>query len=199
MIKLEKYISFIKTLEHKNKKKSTTTFKLKLDLYHLINNHPFEGDILEIGCDEGNTTAALSSIASSINKNVIGCDIDDKRIKKAKIRCGEFSNCKIIKQDAYKEPWNFKNIGFVFIDANHNEKFIESDLLNSFRITNNKGLIVVHDYGLVNKNGESAKFLIERSNIFYVKQFLGEKNGWNKLGSGKVIDWEAACVGIDKS
>lgn len=180
-------------VEHKHNTKTTTTLKLKKDLWNLIMKSNFEGNILEVGCDVGNTTYILGNAAVQKAKRVYSYEIDEKRIEEAKSLCRGLS-CEFIKKDVYNEPWDVSNIGFVFIDASHENKDVALDLENAFKLVGKSGVVVIHDYGLVTRSGSSVKSVIENNEQYEIVQFLGEEKDWNNLGSGKVIDWEAVQV-----
>ena len=182
-------------VRHKHTAKTTTTVKFKRDIWNLLMDSNFEGDMLEVGCDVGNTTYVLGHAAEQLNKKVFSFEIDEDRINKAKLLCKDL-NCEFIKKDVYNEPWDISNIGFIFIDASHEEDDILLDLKHSFELVENSGIVVIHDYGLVTPSGSSVKSVINNSSIYEACEFLGEKAGWNSLGSGKVIDWEAAQIKI---
>jgi len=189
-----KDLSFLKHVTHKDQNKSTTTLKFKKDLCQMILKEKPQGDFLEIGTHEGNTTYVLANLAKVLGVKLYSFDNCEDRIKIAKEKCSSLGNCNIINKDVYNEDWNVKNIGFVFIDAKHQEKCVQSDLDNAFKILNKKGIVVVHDYGLVHPEGDCTKNLIKNSKKFRVNKFLGEKEGWNKLGIGRAIDWEGAEI-----
>mgnify|MGYP001228667599 CR=1 FL=1 len=183
----------LKQVLHKDIDKNTTTLKFKTDVVNLLIEQNPNGDLLEIGACEGHTTFVLGHVAKLLGKKIISYELNDRRLLSARAKCESLDNCQIIKKDVYSEPWDVKNIGFIFIDAKHEEDAVLSDLNNAFNIINDNGIVVVHDYGLLGPGG-STKYLIEKSNKFYAERFLGEKEGWNKLGNGKVIDWEGAVI-----
>jgi hypothetical protein len=190
----------LNAVKHKNEIKATTTLKFKLDLINVLQKEIFNGDILEIGTSEGNTTSILCAVAEELNKKVYTFEINPHYIIKAKSLCNRlgFNNCTFIQKDVYNEEWNIANIGCVFIDCVHTEKCFEKDLKNS-EIASNDPIIIAHDYGLMTKDGDGiSEFLKKNSNKYDIVRFMGEHDGWNFLGSGKVIDWEGVQIKIMK-
>ena len=187
--------NILRDVKHKHTAKTTTTVKFKRDIWDLLMESDFEGDMLEVGCDVGNTTYVLGHAAKQLNKKVFSFELDENRINKAKLLCNDL-NCEFIKKDVYYEPWDISNIGFIFIDASHEEDDVLFDLKNSFKLAGKSGIVVIHDYGLVTLQGSSVKSVIDNSTIYEACKFLGEKADWNSLGSGRVIDWEAAQIKI---
>ena len=180
-------------LQHKDKFKSTTTLKFKRDIIEILSNG-FEGNILEIGANTGNTTVVLAWMGKVLNKKVYSFEFVPSHIAKATERCRSFGlECDIIHKDVYKEKWDINNIGCVFIDCVHTEKCFEQDMENAVKITSwaSKPILLVHDYGLQLLDGESISNVIKRNDKKYVvEKYIGENNNWNPVGTGKVIDWE---------
>ena len=191
--------NILSKLQHKDKFKSTTTIKFKRDVIEILSGG-FEGDILEIGTNIGNTTVILALMGEALNKRVYSFEFDLNHIAKAKEKCKSFGlKCEIIHKDVYKEQWDVKNIGCVFVDCVHTEKCFEQDIDNAIRITSSVSnpILLVHDYGLELQNGESISNVIKRNNTKYViDKYIGESSNWNPVGTGKVIDWEGVQLKV---
>jgi predicted O-methyltransferase YrrM len=84
-------------VQHKNAVKTTTTLKFKRDIWNFLLEHEFPGDILEVGCDIGNTTYVLGNAAKRTGKTVFAMDIDPNRLQKAKELCTNL-NCEFIQK-----------------------------------------------------------------------------------------------------
>ena len=194
-------------VKHKDEVKATTTLKFKKDLIDILINNSFDGDILEIGTSSGHTTALICAIAEKLNKHVYSFEHDWGLVLKARALCNNFGflNFDIIHKDVYKSDWSFEinaigeseNIGCVFIDCVHTKKCFALDLENSKRITNGviNPIIIAHDYGLITKEGDGIKSVLEENKDKYnIVRYMGEQDNWNKLGSGTVIDWEGVQI-----
>mgnify|MGYP003738084287 CR=1 FL=1 len=173
--------------------------KFKKDLSNFIlNNYNFDGDILEVGTNKGYTTVILAYVADILGKKVYSYDISQENINFANNLMKKFNidNVNIIKKDVYKEKWDLDNIGFVFVDCVHERNYFVQDVKNSFDIIKGKNnKIVCHDYGLMQKDGDSIKKVISDNN-YKILCYLGEKDNWNKNGTGRVIDWEGVVLGF---
>jgi len=185
--------NILSKLQHKDKFKSTTTLKFKRDVIEILGKG-FDGDILEIGTNIGNTTVILALMGKILNKRVYSFEFVSSHIVKAAERCRLFNlKCDIIHKDVYKEEWGIGNIGCVFIDCVHTEKCFEQDMENAIKITSSvqNPILLAHDYGLQLQNGESIANVIKRNDKKYViDKYIGESNNWNPVGTGKVVDWE---------
>jgi len=179
----------LKSIKHKDVYKSTTTLKFKKDVIDILMNTPFDGDILEVGSNRGHTTAVLGTVAKILNKKVYAFEFKKELIKESRKLCAGL-DCEFIRKDVYKEPWNVFNIGCIFIDCMHTEKCFKQDLENAFNIINTGGIVLAHDYGLVTPKGDKISNVIKSNPEYKIERFLGEKENWNELGAGKVIDWE---------
>ena len=198
----------LNTVKNKDEVKATTTFKFKQDLIDVLFNRKFEGDILEIGTSAGYTTALLCAIAEKLEKHVYSFEYNWDSVLKARALCNNFGflNFDIIHKDVYKSDWDFEintigereNIGCVFIDCVHTSKCFSFDLENAKHITNNveNPIIIAHDYGLVTKEGDGIKSVIDENPKCQIIRYLGEQDVWNKLGSGKVIYWEGVQLKV---
>lgn len=189
------YKNIMELVNHKSFFKGTTTKKFKQDLIDILSSIDFNGDFLEIGTCEGDTTAILGMIAKKKNKKVISFDISNERIVRAlqKFHSFELDNIEVYVKDVYNEEWNVNNIGLVFVDCVHTEQAFESDINNIFKYCEDP-IIIAHDYGLVTKDGDSIKPIIEKRKDLKIERFIGEKDNWNLLGSGTVIDWEGVIL-----
>lgn len=207
MMKFEDRIQFImSSVKNKDEVKATTTLQFKKDLIDILIHSEFDGDILEVGTSSGYTTAILCAIAEYKSKHVYSFEHDITNIYEATKRCSNygFSNYSIINTDVYRDKWidilkkerqEYNGIGCVFIDCVHTEKCFKMDLENSSEITIADPIIFAHDYGLVTKDGDRISWVLEKNKDKYgIVRFLGEKEGWNKLGSGKVVDWEGVQI-----
>lgn len=136
-----------------------------LDDYLKKNNNNFE--ILEIGSARGYTSLCMSQAIINNNNNskilsldVIGNDskffqktyIGNKRVSRFDILKNFSSellkNIIFIKADTYSdlEKITFHNLKFVFIDGEHNFKYLSKELEYCDRFLLKDGLIVVDDY-----------------------------------------------------
>lgn len=183
----------LEEIKHKDTYGSTTTKKFKEDLIKILTYQSFEGDILEVGAHTGETTLVLAKAAESLNKKVYAFEHNSNRIEEAKklINSYNVTNVEFIKKDVYKESWGIKNVGLVFIDCVHKKDYFKKDIENTRKIINDDGIIIAHDYGLVTREGDGIKPHIEEAKDLEIVSYIGEKDSWNDLGSGSVIDWEA--------
>jgi len=192
--------SVLKYVDNKDKDKGTTTLRFKQDVIDIL-MRGFEGNILEVGTNNGNTTAILAAIGETLNKRVYSFDNNPIFISKARILCEKMKlGCKIIQKNVYEEEWDMENIGCVFIDCVHTEACFKKDLSNTLKCTSaiKNPIILAHDYGLITANGDGIKQFLDNSREYNIVRFLGEHLNWNPLGSGKVIDWEGVQIQIGK-
>jgi SAM-dependent methyltransferase len=195
----DRILSTLFAVGHKDTVKQTTTLQFKKDLINILLGNVFEGDILEVGCGAGNTTAILCAVAEKLNKKVYAFEMDATNVFMAEKLCVSFgfNNFIFVKKDVYTEEWNIEDIGCVFIDCVHTEENFAKDLLNAEKASAKDPIIVAHDYGLVTKDGNGIKgFLDKNKERYEIIRFLGEKDNWNLLGSGKVVDWEGIQIKI---
>jgi len=208
---MEDKIEFVlNSVKNKDEVKATTTLKFKKDLVDILVNNAFEGDILEIGTSAGHTTALFCAIAELKNKHVYSFEHNLDNVREAEKRCSEygFSNYSIIHMDVYKNEWlmalekanpNSKAIGCVFIDCVHTKECFSQDLERAVWISSGveNPIIIAHDYGLITKEGDGIKIVLdENPNKYRIVSYMGEEDNWNKLGSGKVVDWEGVRISI---
>lgn len=189
----------LQKIQHKDKFKSTTTLKFKKDIVDIL-MCGFDGDILEIGTNMGNTTIVLAWVGKMLNKKVYSFENNLNHIKIANERCKFFNvDCNIVQKDVYNEKWNVDNIGCVFIDCVHTEKCFMQDIENSIKITSsvNNPILLIHDYGLQLSNGESISNVINGNQEKYkIIRYLGEENNWNPVGTGIICGWEGVQIKI---
>lgn len=181
---------------HKDSVKSTTTLKFKRDLIKIL-MHDLDGDILEVGASGGNTTAILSAIAAEKGFTVHAFDNNHRSLEVADelLRGLNLKNYKLYCKDVYKEDWSMNRMGCVFIDCIHAAENFAIDMINTEKITDDNSIIIAHDYGLITTNGDSIKPVFDNPK-YEIISYLGEKDEWNELGSGKVIDWEGVQIKI---
>ena len=185
----------LKVVRHKEDFKTTTTLKFKKDMAEILLNTTFEGDILEIGTNNGNTTVILAAIGDALGKKVYSFDYEPVGLKMAEDLCSTFeANCNLILKDVYKEEWELSNIGCVLIDCIHTEDCLRMDLENAEKVGRDNQIIFVHDYGLITSSGRKLGSIFDGNKGYDIVRFLGEKNEWNKLGSAQVVDWEGVQV-----
>lgn len=184
----------LETVRDKTKYKTTTTQKLKVQLYERCVLETYRW-VLELGCDTGNTTAVLALAMQENGGKVLAVDNDPNRIEKAMKLMDELGlrDSVIFKtMDIYKpEAWEILSkypIEFAFVDAMHSDDYPLWDIQNiqkSFpRIP-----IVMHDYGLI---GAGVKEAIRKSGHI-IRGKLGEETDWNPL-KNNTEDWEAVLI-----
>lgn len=88
---------------------------------------------LELGVYDGHT---LSKVSKYVNR-VISVDINDIRIEKL----GEFY---LKNTDDFFSIFN-EMVDVIFIDADHNFESVKKDFINSLKILNEFGMIILHD------------------------------------------------------
>jgi hypothetical protein len=88
---------------------------------------------LELGVYDGTT---LSKVSRYVNR-VISVDIKDIRIEKV----GEFH---LKTTDEFFNNFN-EMVDVIFIDADHNFESVKKDFINSLKILNEFGIIILHD------------------------------------------------------
>lgn len=204
---MDKITKLIHSLKHKDEVKATTTLQFKKDLVEVLINNDFQGDIIEVGSSAGYTTAILCAIGEILNKHVYSFEVHAGTCRIANFTCNSygFSNFDIINKDVYEDEWNLEidalgkseGIGCVFIDCVHTEECFAQDLMNAEKIAGKDAVIIAHDYGLVTKEGDGIKkFLDKNTDKYEIVKYMGEKDNWNELGSGNVIDWEGIQLKI---
>jgi predicted O-methyltransferase YrrM len=191
----------LQNVRNKDEFKSTTSLKFKKDIANFILNETnIEGNILEIGTNRGYTTAILSIIANVLDKKVYSFDNNPELLKEAILLCkiNDINNCYLFEKDVYNEPWNLnKEFSIVFIDAIHEQKAFQQDLINAEEILLDGGYIIAHDYGLENSNGRPIYEVINSNKDKYeIVRYIGEKSNWNTLGTGKTFDYEGIIIRI---
>ena len=193
---------FVCSLKHKDSVKATTTRQFKMDLVEVMTESPFSGDILEIGTSDGYTTAALCAIGCRLSKRVYSFEYRADLVAKAIALCKGygFDNFSIVRKDVYKEAWGESlesDIGCVFIDCVHTAACFSQDLENAKSVCRQDPIIIAHDYGLITKTGDGIKsFLDASADKYEIERYMGEKDNWNKLGSGQVVDWEGVKIRV---
>lgn len=201
--------NLIQNVQHKNVQKSTTTQKFKEDLWNILFDTPFKGDAIEIGCGHGHTTVILADICFRRNKILHIVDKNEKMLQDTANVCARalpFEDLSFIKYhliDVYQEKiadHGIDNIGCAFIDCLHTGEGVHSDIFNVLKVSVQNPMIFLHDFGLIPKglSGASISEYITDSDIYSIVNYLGEKDNWNFLGSGDVIDWEGAQIEIDQ-
>lgn len=169
--------------------------RFKKDLIDILINNKFDGDMLEIGTNTGNTTAILGYIGNLLSKNVYSFEMSPKLIEQANVLLSSLKiKVNIIQKDVYREQWDLNNIGFVFIDCVHKEECFEKDIDSSVLVCNRNPIIIAHDYGLV--NGGIKSFLSKNKYKYDIIRFVGEKEGWNEMGTSETNDWEGVQIKI---
>lgn len=166
------YAYILDEVQHKDTAKYTTSRKFKKDVLEMFHNDKFKDKtILELGCSQGQSTRVLSYIF----KKVIAVDIDDWNIKQAKITCEGRNNIEIRKFNLYEDKWDFpKDIGVIFIDANHTYDGVKSDIENSLKHFDNPTFIF-DDYGLPPGSIKQAIDEKVSQGVLTISKFIGEK------------------------
>lgn len=198
----------LSNVKHKDSYALTTTKKFKQDIIENLLNYKFTGNIVELGTDVGYTTVILAGVAKILGKKVYGLDFNSKSLAQTNLlleKLGLAKYCTLVYKDIYKGI-ELSNIGCVFIDSDHIISKFETDLFNVFRIINKEHIIVVHDYGLIEKNiirkiqkGKQFRYNCIRDFLLEHKckiiKLIGEnKDDWGKyFNLGQVVDWEG-CI-----
>jgi len=151
--------------------------------------------VMELGCDTGNTTAALALAMKQNGGRVLAIDNDPLRISKAMKLMEEldlqdhvvFKTMDIYRPEAWEVIGKYP-IEFVFVDAMHEGEYPRWDIQNIRKLFP-RIPVVMHDYGLV---GAGVKSAIEAEGQI-VRKFLGMEKDWNPL-KGNTEDWEAALI-----
>lgn len=208
---LKKILDYVK---HKDSHVMTTTRKFKQDIFENLFAYEFKGNIIELGTDVGYTTAILASVAKILGRKVYGLDSNSESLNQTesllkKLNLSKY--CTLICKDIYEGELELDDIGCVFIDGDHTISMFEIDLNNVFNIINKEHIIIIHDYGLIEKKtirkiqkGKKFKhkcirdFLLDHSNKYEIIKGIGEsKDDWAKyFNSGQVVDWEGCLLRI---
>jgi len=175
--------------------KTTTTSALKLQLYSYIVKNGYR-NILELGCDTGNTTVFLAEAARVTKGMVFAVDVDSVRISKAKElleKAGLADYVRFMELDLYDERTAplvncADGMEFVFIDVNHEHRYVKMDIERCYRNGASPD-IVLHDYGLIGAGVKSAITECE----CVVRQYMGLEKNWNPK-KNNTDDWEAALI-----
>ena len=126
----EDHIMFSRVLD-RTQLRSTTSVKSKLDLINfMVENDVNSKTFVEMGSYQGMTCYIMSHYFDK----VIGLDI---KIELAMDRFGDVDNINFIQLDLYDKNFDPYNIAsrsdFVFIDANHREKYCLHDVYNALK------------------------------------------------------------------
>jgi len=168
--------------------KTTTTLKLKKDIYNFFKNNNLSNScIVELGTHHGHTTRVLSYLF----KKVITYDIEDsnppgfsKKLNKDR------DNISYRYQDVYQFPW-WEECGeaqVVFIDTIHKYEEVCMDIDNSLKIEELE-YIIFDDYGMFPEVKRAVREAVKNKKLIPVS-YIGEKLG-SDCRPGKLLqDWE---------
>ena len=119
------------------------------------------GNIVEIGCNEGLTTRDLA--LSNPDRTIYAVDYtgDDLPNEKQKVEqpaiigrnVTGFKNVKIINsKSADVDASIFENVRFAFLDGDHTYEGIKADFNKMCGVISKDGVIIIHDYWLENES-----------------------------------------------
>jgi predicted O-methyltransferase YrrM len=78
-----------------------------------------------------------------------------------------YPNVTIIKEKFRDVNWTQK-FDFIFIDANHSYNEVIQDSNLAFKLVNNNGIIIWHDYGNIPDVKKALEQLVTKKNIIYI-------------------------------
>lgn len=183
-------------IPNKNTFKSTTTRKMKSDLYNLVVGGSHRC-VLELGTNLGLSSLPIARACYEVGDSVLySLDNSSECLYKSEKLLVDYElrdYVEFLQFDLYDEnqDWSVLEslpVTFVFVDAVHDYESVLSDVTNIKRMYGDID-ICMHDYGLT---GYGVKPTIEKLGLS-VKRFLGEENDWNPLGL-PVDDWEGVLI-----
>ena len=187
------YQDLLDGVNHKDKKKYTTSRKFKLDILKTFDKEQYKNyTILELGSCQGDTT----KIYSTLFKKVYAVDLDEQNIVWAKEKCKDIKNIEFTKKDLYEGDWDFPQVDVVVIDAGHTYQHVLHDITRVSEYFN-KPVIIIDDYG--NPNVDINKAIDEKiqDGTLKLHSFIGEEPGFDTAAGWTMDDREGAIFNLE--
>jgi len=109
------------------------------------------GNIIEVGCNRGLTSLAISKVCPTKIIYAIDCETPTNKDQQYEVvalwaECKGINNIVCINANSQTMDLNlFKDIGMVFIDGDHTYEGVKKDYENSRKLIK-EGVIIFHDY-----------------------------------------------------
>ena len=161
-------------IESKDINKQCTTLKFKKDIYNTFNKPHFKNmTLLELGCNQGNTTRVYAECFGK----VIAVDMTEDNIKIAKKKCEEVDNVEFITADVYDLNFKLPKADVVHVDAGHTYQHLAYDIDRCIDLLDDP-IFIIDDYGNPRQQIKKAVNDKVEQHQLKINKFIGEKDGF---------------------